>query len=214
MNKLFVISRYKEDFRWIERYTDNYLVYNKGNAIDDSRVINLPNIGGNQHDICHFIYYNYELLPDIMIFLQAHPFDHCKAEIFNNLIKLNTFVGIESHEDSEFIGNRYGMRSVDGGVLEKNREQITGDTSHTSYDAFMEKYFEDYIHVDWMRFSPGSQYVVPKENALIYPKRMWISMCEDLKRENSHRPFLGHMVERALYYIFTGKYSLRKEFYD
>ena len=51
-----IISRFKEDYSWVEEYTDNYVVYNKGELIEnDSHVLNVENLGGNQRDIFDFL---------------------------------------------------------------------------------------------------------------------------------------------------------------
>ena len=61
-----IISRFKENFDWVKKYTDNYLIYNKGEPIDDSHIINAENIGGNQRDIFRFICDYYDDLPNLM----------------------------------------------------------------------------------------------------------------------------------------------------
>jgi hypothetical protein len=75
----------------------------------------------------------------------------------------------------------------------------------------MNKYFEDYQHLDWIRFSPGSQYIVEDEQAKQYPRKFWECLMNEL---NSKSPTEGHIIERALYYILIGSYKLRKEFYE
>jgi hypothetical protein len=208
-NTLFVISRYNEDFSWIFNYTENYLIYNKGNPIyNNPKVINTENIGGNQRDIFKFIYENYENLPELMAFLQAYPFDHCQQKIFDTIIWNTYFTSIEYYGS---IPNNGGeKRTEDGGYLEINNSWYIRSHNSTfgltckysSFDQFMNKYFKNYEIVDWIRFAPGSQYIVEKKQALYYSKNFWKSLMNELTEKNSTE---AHIIERALWTIFQCK---------
>jgi len=212
---MFIISRHDEPFLWISAYTQNYVVYNKGDPIyNNTKIINKPNIGGNQRDIFEFIYENYFNIPDRMVFLQAYPFDHCKKEKFDKIIHNKDFTSLESYEDNPPIG--WHRKDLDGGYMEINNSWYLyhhGDMSYplryTSFDNFMLKYFRNYVHLDWLRFSPGSQYILPKKNALYYSRKFWKSVMDDLPIKN---PREGHLIERALFLILTNRYQLRREF--
>src|SRR4030042_514692 len=99
-----IISKYKENLDWLKEYNLDYLIYNKGDPVDDPRTINVENIGGNQKDIFKFICDNYDNLPGIMMFIQAYPFDHCPKEFFDILITNTAFTSLEYHG---FAKNNY-----------------------------------------------------------------------------------------------------------
>jgi len=217
VEKLFVVSRYKEDYNWITEYTNDYLIYNKGEPIeDDAHIVNTENIGGNQRDITKFCYENYDNLPDITIFIQAFPFDHCKKEVFDQLIQNTEFTALEYYGSTP--SNNWETRYANGEFGEINNSwYINAHNSsnnqtcrYSGFDEFMNKYFEDYRRVDFVRFAPGSQYLVPKESVLQYPKKFWEALMNEL---NSKTPTEGHIIERSFWYIFTDSYRLRKEFY-
>lgn len=64
----FVVSQWNNDVSWIEDYTDQYVIYDKSNTLEQSeKVIKCPNVGHNLHDIFHFIYNNYENQPESYI---------------------------------------------------------------------------------------------------------------------------------------------------
>jgi hypothetical protein len=209
MNKpkaLFILSRYKEDYNWIEKYTDNYIVYNKGDVIEgNEKVINKPNLGGNQRDIFEFVYDNYENLPERMIFIQAFPFDHCNEEKFNKIIFNDKFTSLESYE--HLTENNVFRKDFDGGYMEFNNswyiqahnQHMNQICKYVSFDDFMNKTFQNYNHVDWIRFTPGSQYVIEKKQILYYPRNFWEFLMNEL---NSKSPTEGHIIERALLMIF------------
>jgi len=215
----FVVSRYNEDWEWIKNYTDQYIICNKGESIlDNSKVRNINNIGANQRDILEFIYENYKFLPKLMLFIQANPFDHCKKETFDKLIYNDYFTPIEDYSHlSE--GSAY-KKDIDGGYMEVNsswyipaHNSTFGLTCNYSfYDQFMNKYFENYDHVNWIRFTPGSQYLIEKKQALKYPRKFWYSLMNELN--NGKNPTEGHIIERALWYIFKGNLLIKEEYSD
>ena len=99
MNKpesTFVVSRFKNDVSWIKDYTDTYIIYDKSDTLPAcDRVVKVPNVGYNIHDIFHFITYNYDNLPELTAFLEGNPFDHCKKEKFEKLIYNTEITPIE-----------------------------------------------------------------------------------------------------------------------
>jgi len=223
MNKskaFFVLSRYSEDVSWITEYTDDYIIYNKGTPIGGCvKELILPNIGNNQRDIFEFIYLNYENLPDFIVFIQAYPFDHCKKEKFDKIIYNETFTPLESYEDiKESSGHK---KSDDGQYMERNdswyincrnndplREVRKRDIcKYSTFDEFMHSIFIDYQNLEWIRFSPGSQYLIEKKNALYYPRSFWKHLMNILCKNDMTE---GHILERAMWLIFINKYKIRE----
>ena len=216
-----VISRYSEDFSWAEEYTHMFLILNRGEEIHDYRegwkILNVPNVGGNQKDIFEYIYDNYNSLDKLTAFVQGYPFDHCKKEIFDKLIYNDYFTPLEYYGSNP--ANAFENRSSDGGFMELNNSWYIPAHNGTygltcrysSFDEFMYKYFKNYQHMDWIRFTPGSQYIVEKNQIIKYPRKFWKYLSNELQ---GLRPTEGHIIERALYTIFTGNLELREEFYD
>lgn len=202
----FVISRYNEDVSWIKSYTNNYIVYNKGkDDLKQFKTKKLPNIGGNQYDIFHYIYTNYNNLPDLMAFVQAEPFDHCKKEVFNKLILRNKFTSLEYYGPTP--ANSYERRDFDGGFMEINNSWYINahnkkhrlQCKYSSLDEFMKKLFKNYHYPDWIRFSPGSQYILEKKQVLHYSRKFWKQLMEEISGFNLSE---AHIVERTLWMIF------------
>jgi len=199
-----IISRYKENFDWVKEYTDNYLIYNKGKPIDEVRVINAENIGGNQRDIFKFIYDFYDDLPDLMAFMQADPFDHCKKEVFDKLIYNIHFTPLEFYGNTP--ANAMERRSDTGGFVEYNNSWYIKANNETygvvckyaSLDQFMHKFFSNYERPDWIRFAPGSQYIVEKKQARYYPREFWKKLMEELPENFMSE---AHIIERSLWLI-------------
>src|SRR5579864_9548182 len=76
-----VIARYKEDIDWVGQLKIPYVIYNKGQDSGCLRpkynVVDRPNFGRESETFLHHIIENYEKLPDYLVMLQGHPFDHC-----------------------------------------------------------------------------------------------------------------------------------------
>ncbi len=210
---LVIISRFKEDFSWIEEYTDNYIVHNKGVPIyDNPHVINTPNKCKNALDIPYFAIQNHGNLPRLMIFIQAYPFDHCPKPIFDELVIKDKFTIID---DPFVFGKKPQYGVSDTGVFcEKNGFDFfygrNKSLQFKDFNSFMEKYFDNYDYPEWVEFGKGLQYIVEKEQLSTYPILFWESIINDLHGLDEIE---GHYVERAMYYILTRKYNLKKEYY-
>jgi hypothetical protein len=208
---LIVISRYNEDISWVHDYTENYLIYNKGIPLNDPHEITCKNIGGNQRDIFQYVVDHYDDLPELVAFCQAIPWDHVDRDHFDKLIYNEEFTPLEWQGETPH--NDWEMRDKDFGFCETNNSWyigFAGDQSapceYYSFDHFMNKYFSNYNHVDWIRFSPGSQYILTKEIMLYYPKSFWERLMHELDKFN---PTEGHIIERALWMIFQCRLELR-----
>lgn len=217
MNKLFLINHYEKDFRWVTDYTENYLVYNKNKKSPfrgHPAMMDVDNFGVNIYDMFHFFYYNYYTLPDLIVLLQDDPFDHCQKEIFDELIKRNRFTPLENYGTEP--ANGYEKRDFDGGFLEINNNWFIPAHNAThglsckydSLDSFMNKYFSNYRHVDWIRFAPGGQYIVEKAQILHYPMRFWFWLMLEFDKPNMTE---AHIVERCLWMIFQCTLKVKKE---
>mgnify|MGYP006910669639 CR=1 FL=1 len=113
--------------------------------------------------------------------------------------------------------NAFENRDKDGGFMERNNNWYISAHNQTyqqtcqysSFDEFMNKYFENYVRLNWIRFAPGSQYIIEKKQALYYSKSFWESLMKELPKHNVTE---GHIIERALYYILNNYYKAREEY--
>lgn len=205
ISKKMIISRYKEDVSWIKEYDIDYVIYNKGEKIEGYNTLDVNNIGNNQRDIFQFIFENYDDLPNIMIFVQGNPFDHCKRSKFDKIINNNFFTPLESFED--IVKNPAQILSEDGGYMEVNNSwyidahngTYNQSCNYISFDDFMNKTFKNYNTNHWNRFTPGSQYIITKDIAKFYSKNFWKHLMDILYNNNMTE---GHIIERSLWMIF------------
>ena len=115
----FVVSHYLKDVSWVNNYTDSYIIYDKmGDLPVDNRHIKMENYGYNLRDYFHFIYTNYNNLPDVVAFLEEDPFSSIDVDRFKRIINNKFFTPIEnqrSHPESDAV-----MFCSDGGFMEIN----------------------------------------------------------------------------------------------
>jgi hypothetical protein len=194
-NKLFIVSHYKENTDWLDNFPYPYKV--------------LESTCGHEATMLSYIYNNYDNLPDILGIIQAYPFDHAKEEVFYNLINNNEFTSLEYN--GMVPNNGWENRTPEGYFLEINNSWYVSahgkPCKYASLDDMIIKYFPEYNHLDWIRFSPGTEFLVPKENILYYSKDFWKELSEELTEYNMTESF---MIERMMYYIFTNTYEERK----
>ena len=209
MNKIkafLVVSRYNEDVSWVPFYTDNYIIYNKGESLPlEYRQVLVPNFGANQYDIFRFIYDNYDNLPSLMAFVQGDPFDHCLPKRFNQLIYNESYTPLFG--DANYPHGEYSETN--------SNWYINGDFNNYkplskfgSFDEYMNHLFEDYTPLGTLYFPPGSQLIVEKERCLFYSKEFWKKLMDVICIEegmNGGRE--AHIIERSIQLIFENQYK-------
>tara|TARA_Y100000589_G_C27140429_1_gene624405 strand:+ start:507 stop:1334 length:828 start_codon:yes stop_codon:yes gene_type:complete len=172
--------------------------------------------GYNINEYLRFIIDNYENLPKTVAFIKANTIGrHVSKNCFNKLIKNEYFTCIEEWEShsikqSSFKSN-YAMFSCDGGWMEKNTSWYLNHPKHpikyfNNYNQFLKFCFKNPVIPKYIRFAPGANYIVPKEQILKYDKTFY----KNLKLFTSHSKIPGeaHMLERALYTIWNCNFEV------
>jgi hypothetical protein len=190
--------------------------------------IKSPNVGENIYDIFRFIIENYENLPDMSIFIKGNLFSRKKDQTHNHpkpgeKYEIDEFYYttrekfIESLQTDQFLPiDRYHPTSLVG-----EDETFTQPVQYANfyYNNDVEtRYFGDFHEIsdaffinppkrNVIKFAPGGNYAVPKENILKYSK----SFYQKLKDIVSYIPNPPHvrtsgesyLCERFLYFIWT-----------
>jgi hypothetical protein len=177
---LFVVNQYKEDVSWLEECPINYIV--------------VKSVAGHEATMLSFIYNNYDNLPELVGFLQADPFYHCKKEKLYALIYNTDFTYLESVE--------YYENNTAWWVSSYGRKDLK--IKYNSFDELMNAYFKNYVHIPRIRFAAGTQYIVKKENILYYSKDFWRKLSEELPVYDMTEAYI---IERCMPYIFQNIYE-------
>ena len=225
---------------WVEKYTDNYLIYDRYHRFtENEKIKHQKNVGQNIYDIFDFIITHYENLPKTTIFCRACLFNkkddgeirfdengtrisngNCSEEYFQKICNNDFFTEIQDFTTEpwrfDWKGNRIGpplCSNCCGGYLELNRNLWRGIAKTKYYDDVNIFFSDMYVNPpiqEYIRFSPGGNYIIPRENILKYSLKFY----EKIRSILSWDVIIGeaHMIERALYTIFTCDYEVKREF--
>jgi len=224
-----IISRYEEDIKWLDNAPLQGIVINKGNDVETKNksfvVEKSINFGANQYDLCNYIYQNYESLPELIMFIQGNPFDHCSEHIFYHKVvaRQPCFLDDAALTAVPNSGWRKSLE-IDGGFSEKNNNWYIAEVNKlvfnkfnyitcqiTSYDEFMSAIFQNYSRLEWLRFAPGSQYIVSSCQCRRYTKNFWKVLRDFIPTVTGMNGGAEvHILERALGIIFLGIFDENK----
>ena len=147
-----IISRFNEDISWINNYTSNYIIYNKGENLPETyKQKMVPNFGGNQYDIFNYIYTNYNKLPNLIAFMQGNPFDHCLPERFDQLIYNESYTHLFG--DINYPHGEY-FESNNNWYIDASFNGHKPPSKFPSFDEYMHHMFEDYTPLSTLYFPP------------------------------------------------------------
>lgn len=210
-----VISNYNRDLRWIPKFTDNYVIYDRSknptfpDTVDMSKVITSPNVGYNSYDYFSYIVDNYDNLPECVIFAKSWCFPrHVRREYFTRVMNNEYFTPLEdwkTHKTKFPIS----FFSPEGGFCEINNSWYFKHLAHKyfdNYNDFLRYVYKDPVIPLYTRFAPGGDYIVPKANILKLPKVLY----QNLRLFMSHdpEPAETHMIERAMHTLWTSNFEL------
>jgi hypothetical protein len=204
-----VVCRWNEDVSWLAASGAPYVLYNKGDAIDDPNIVQLDsNVGKENFCYLKHIIDNYDSqthrgtgIAGLTLFSQADPFDHA-VDYFLDQVKLlhnNT-------ENAQYqIGNSSGFVS-----LGKQHFSITDDGCPVFCDEgnpwVARVYREIFLrapdpHFFPLTFSPGAIFAVTREAILSRPKHFYENILSLIDKERD--PLTGHGLERLWSAVFN-----------
>ncbi len=213
-----VISNFNRDLRWIPKFTDNYVIYDRSTnptfpaTVDRRKIIKSPNVGYNTYDYFTYIIDNYDKLPDCTIFAKSWSFPrHVRKEYFVRVMNNECFTPLE---DWKMHQTRWpkSFFSPEGGFCEINNSWYFKHLKHkyfNNYNDFLRYVYKDPIIPRYVRFAPGGDYIVPKANILKLPKvlyqnmRLFVAHCDE--------PAETHMIERAMHTLWTSNFELNED---
>jgi hypothetical protein len=211
---------------WVHQNCNNYLIYDRADRWSEtSRIKKQKNLGQNIYDIFDFIINNYDNLPDVTVFCKGSTFfpkdngdgkrnkGSCSEKNFFNFANRKTFT--EIHDYGPEVHNGLASRlGPDNSYLEFNSNWYFYTELkykyYNNYNKFLLDIYKNPILPQWIRFSPGGCYTIPKTNIIKYSINFYHKMREIV----GWAPIIAeaHMMERALYTIFTCDYEVNERF--
>lgn len=199
-NSFLVINNFNNDLEWLKDYSDNYVIYNKGEPISDPKAIQTPNVGYNIYDYLTYIIDNYDSLPDVVQFIKGNILlRHITKEEYDQVCNNTVFTPLltKKHE----VDGHITYYDEDGVYNEKNTSWYLYSYKAKHYFSYVE-FANDFNlpNPQYLKFAPGACYIVPKENILQHSKEYY-SRLRDLVTWCS-LPAEAHLLERSLYNIW------------
>lgn len=194
----WIISRYNHDMSYLKDYTDDYVLYDRSETPIEGAIV-VPNIGSDIYDKLTYIIDNYDNLPDVAIYTKANIFKYITPEEFDKIKDNKIFTPIltQGHKVYEPI-----CRYVDGMYEEINNRWYLAThpckSDHTEMELMMILGLSD---KQYLKFAPGSNYIVPKENILKHSKEFYKKLRSYL--EWDVYPGEAQLMERGLYYLWS-----------
>ncbi len=205
----FCISFYEGDLSWVPAISSGrYHIYAKNTiaaaGIDPQKTTRVENVGYNVHPYLQYIADNYGALPEVVVFCKNNVFPrHVSRMTFERLASRKVFTGIE---EPHRWTHRYPYSTLgsDNGFLELNDSwyrNLNPRKYFHGFDDFYSFLFRGVSRPRYLRFAPGANYVVPKQNILLRSRNFY----RNLMKFCEHHQFAGesHMIERALFAIWS-----------
>lgn len=201
-----MVSNYNADISWILDYTDNYIIYDRSETdewikpFDQSKVKKVKNIGWDIYDKFTYIIDNYENLPETMILTKGNIFKYITKEEFDQVCNNTSFIPLFTKNHKTYMPACFYDK--DGMYNEINNSwylRALPTKYFKSYDQFIK--FLGMEIPKYLKFAPGSNYLVTKENIRKHPK----SFYEKLRKciDYSATPGEAQIIERFLYTLWT-----------
>ena len=209
----FCISHYNGDLDWVEYLQPkNYLIYNKSNAFLSQNLnnIRIKNVGYNIYSYLKFIIDNYNNLPETIVFCKDNIFKrHININTFLSLIKENTFTSLE--ENNKKRSFPISIQLSDNGFNEINSSWYKFEYSRkyfANYDVFYKFIFKNDCIPYFLRYAPGANYIVPKNNILKRDRNFYKNLLKFIS--HSQYSCESHFIERSLYLIWNSNIEVNK----
>jgi hypothetical protein len=213
MEKLIIISHYKEDLSWTTRLSNEFKVYSKTLETKDNIVNVQPNLGREAYSYIQYIIDNYDNLPDKCLFVHAQEFAwHHPKSLVDVIQNANWNVKYRNLHTKKLY------------VLSSRRKRI-----NNNFLGFKRSY-QLWITDNWEYMFPtnsiplpkrlffygGAQFIVDKNNITKHPIEFYQHIKNWLLTTNIHKTLqVDQSIERPgwipaciletlWHYIFTG----------
>jgi hypothetical protein len=218
-----IIARFNEDLSWTQEAPFNlfkYIVYNKGSnenfiKTNIKQIINIENVGKNDHTYLYHIIKNYDNLSNIIVFFPGSlnmDFKKNKAKkILNNIIKNNYskayFIG-EYHNELKKHFNDFKLddwTTSDKNNLLLNNESTLKKCVIRPYGKWYTYFFGNII-AHWSTW--WGIFSVDKRDIIQHPVERYQRLFQTVNTYSN--PEAGHYIERAWGAIFYPlKYTIK-----
>lgn len=197
----YVISRYGHDLSWLDEYTSDYILYDRS-EVKRPESIPMENIGSDIYDKFTYIIDNYDNLPDVAIYTKANIFKYITKEEFDQIKDNKVFTPILTMNHKTY-SDEFGEVCYYKDGIYWERNNLWYLNAHPAKSMKIAGKLMDLLGIwdmKYVPFAPGSNYILPKENILKHPKRMYEKLRSYLNW--TVYPGEAQIMERGLYTLW------------
>lgn len=226
-NVEIIISRFNEDLNWTQESPFNlfkYIVYNKGNnnnfnKTNVKKIINIENVGKNDHTYLFHIIENYDNLSNIIVFFPGSlNLDYKKAKaklVLNNIIKSKfskAYFAGHYHKSIKESFNNFKLnkyKTTDNKNFILNNESVLQKCVIRPYGNWYTYFFGD-TPAHWSTMC--GIFSIDKRDIIQHPVERYQRLIQTVNKHSN--PEAGHYIERSWCAIFYPLKYTNKIFLD
>jgi len=192
----YIISNYNNDLSWVPKYTDDYIIYNQGEPLNDSKVVQVSHRGSDICDKFSWIIDNYNSLPEVVCLCKGNLFKFITPQEFEKVKDNKVFTPLLTQHHKVY----YPICGYDqNGIYCERNDFWYLQGQPLKYAKEIIEYFK-MSERTYNVFAPGSNYILPCESILR-------THLEDYKLLRSWidydiYPAECQLMERNLYYLW------------
>ena len=203
MKAIFINYNFTPD--WIKEYNFDYFIYDRSDdreylkGFPQDKIKYVENTGSDIFDKFSWIIENYDNLPEVVLLSKSNLLKYISKEEFDKVKDNKTFTPLLTmhHKVYEPV-----CRYADGIYEEINNRWYLASHPCKSKTTEMElMVILDLIDKEYVRFAPGSNYILPKENILKHSKKFYEILRSYL--EWDRYPGEAQIIERGLYTLWN-----------
>lgn len=210
----WIVSRYNHKISYLKDYTDDLVLYDRSDNVKISdhldlgkktEVLVVKNLGSDISDKLHFIINNYDNLPEVAVYTKANLFDYIKPREFEKIKDNTTFtpiLSLEHHTYNDGFGPVCYYK--DGIYWERNNFWYLDAHPVKNNEVERILVLGTMLGIEKMEYvpmAPGSNYILPRETILKWPKRYYEKLRSYL--DWSVYPGEAMIIERGLYTLWN-----------
>lgn len=201
----FVVSRYNHESDWLKEYAEpeEVVMYDRSKESLEGSIV-VPNVGSDIYDKLSFIIDNYDNLPDVAVYTKCNLFKYIAKEEFDQVKDNQTFTPLLTQNHKTYPNAQgidvcfYAYKMY----YELNNLWFLG--AHPVRDEVAIGELMGMLgtqNLSYIPFAPGSNYILPKETILKYPKEFYEKLRWYLHWDRY--PGEAMIIERGLYMLWS-----------
>lgn len=189
-----VVAKFQENIDWVYDLEIPYTIYNKDKDCNNSKFINLPNIGREAHTYLHYIVENYNNLPQYVFFSEGN----CRS---NRILGEQESIEYLKQEIKAYRGypriKPMGIKVVE----RKNKDDKSYEINSNVTEVYKRLFG---IEKTEFIFFIGGQLIVPKSRIKFHPYSFYKHLYDNISDQRSVG-YCAWTLERLWPYIYDGR---------